>query len=199
MNRAALLRLRPAILRFAAFALIGVAIAALGCRQAKLERDIHAHLLAEHRTIAARLATVGGDVADLASRAERYRQLDERGRFGPERRLDWTEHIAAVRQARRLFDVRYEFAAQRPLEASPPVQADAGVEFVASAMKLQMPLLHEGDLVAFLGDLADVAPALLRVRECRLERVSAEHRGEGQAPRLTASCRIDWITVRTAA
>lgn len=198
MNRADLLRLRPAILRVAAFALVGVAIAALGCRQAKLARDIHTRLLAEHRTVAARLTTVDRDAVDLAARAERYRQLDDRGQFGPERRLEWIEHIAAVRQARRLFDARYEFAAQRPLE-TPPVRGDVGVEFVASAMKLQMPLLHEGDLTAFVADLAQVVPALLRVRECRVERVSAEQRGEGPAPRLTASCRIDWITVRTSA
>lgn len=180
-------------------ALIGVSAAAFGYRKAQLERDRQAHLLDEHKAVAERLATVDGDVVDLMARAERYRQLDEHGRFGPERRLEWTERIAAVRETRRLFEIHYEFAAQRPLEAAPPLQANAGAEFVASTMELQMPLLHEGDLVAFLGDLAEAAPALLRVRECRLERTSAEHGGEGPAPRLAASCRIDWITLRTSA
>lgn len=199
MNRAGLLRLRPAMLQLAAFALLGGAVAALGCRQAKLERDRHERLLVERRDVAERLATVDRDVADIAARAERYRQLGARGQLGPERRLEWTEHIAAVRRARHLFDARYEFAPQRPLEATTPVQATAGFEFAASAMKLQMPLLHEGDLVSFLGDLGDLAPALLRVRECRLERLPADHGGDGPAPRLMASCRIDWITVRTPA
>lgn len=187
-------RLRTAMLKFAALALLGAAAAASGLHEAALEHDVHERLLAERRSIGARLAGADADVAELAARAEHYRQLESRGRLGPERRLDWIELVAAVRDMRQLFDMDYEFAAQRPLEATP-----AGAEFVASTMRLHMPLLHEGDLIAFLGDLAERSPALLRVRECRLERVATEQRTPGPAARLTASCRIDWITLRTPA
>lgn len=195
MNRARAPHLRPAILKFATLALIGATATTLGWRQALLERDLRERLHAERRVLDARLAATDRDLAELAARAERYRRLDARGLLGAERRLDWIDLITAVRVARQLFDVDYDFAAQRPLEATP----SPSVAAVASTMKLRMPLLHEGDLIAILEDLAERAPALLQIRECRLERVAAEPHDTGPAARLAASCRIDWITLQVRA
>lgn len=191
-----LVRLRRAGLRFVALALLGAAAAGFGYRLADIEGEGHRRVLAEQRELAER-GRADVDFADIAADVERYRELVARGHIGPERRLDWMERIAEVRQARRLFEFRYEFAPQRALGELPQGKVADGFEFMASAMKLQMPLLHEDDLLGFLDDLARTVPALLQVRECRIGRLAQGAASiAGPAPRLTADCSIDWITLR---
>jgi len=191
-----LVRLRRAGLLCVALALLGAAAAGFGCRQADIEREGHRHVLAEQRELSER-SRAGAEFADIAVDAERYRALVARGHIGPERRLDWMERIAEVQQARRLFDFRYEFAPQQALGETPQGNITGGFQFVSSTMKLQMQMLHEDDLLGFLDDLAHTVPALLQARECRIGRfMQGATAATGPAPRLTADCSIDWITLQ---
>lgn len=189
-----LVRLRRAGLTFVALALLGAGAAGFGWRQADIEREGYRRLLAEQRELSER-SRADADFADIAADAERYRELTARGHIGPERRLDWMDRIAELRHTRRLFEFRYEFAPQRALDERPQDNGSAGFTFMASTMKLQMPLLHEDDLLGFLDDLARSVPALLQVRECRIGHFP-QAAGSGPAPRLTADCSVDWITLR---
>ncbi len=188
-------RRRPALFS-ATLVLLGVAAAVVGQNQAGSEHDAHQRMSSERVRSKERLASVDDDLAKAAQRAVRFRELIARGHVGPEQRLEWTERIAAVRQARGLFEVHYDFSAQRLLDGTGAASENARFEAMASTMKFSMPLLHEGDLLVFLDDLADVAPALLRVRECRIERMPLERHSDRLAPRLSAACSVDWITLR---
>ncbi|MCQ4051989.1 hypothetical protein FK514_28975, partial [Klebsiella pneumoniae] len=53
-------------------------------------------------------------------------------------------------------------------------------------------LLHEGQLIALLNDLAFNASAVVRVRECSVTRAAVA----SEAEQLVADCLLDWITFR---
>jgi hypothetical protein len=66
---------------------------------------------------------------------------------------------------------------------------------MSSTMNLQMPLLHENDLLGFLADLRRNVHAHLMVRDCAIER-GAQAQERCVAAQLRAVCTIDWITLR---
>ncbi|MCX8017507.1 MAG: hypothetical protein N2690_06380, partial [Rhodocyclaceae bacterium] len=140
----------------------------------------------------ARLARAHEDEREIAAKIARYQEILARGRTQPERRLEWVEILDGIKKTRRLLDLNYEIAPQRLLDPKQP--AAGGYEFHTSPMKLELPLLHEEDLLGLLADLSRQSEALVSVRSCRIERqpVEAAH---GGAP-LKAACELDWITLR---
>lgn len=188
---------RPAILQLLACAVLGATAVFAGASLLERERRANRQALDELGDIRLRLARIEAEAVDIPGHAERYRQMIANGHLGPERRLEWIERIAAIKAERRLLDLRYEFSAQKALDATAaPVGASAsGFEFMSSTMKLRMDLLHEDDLLGFLDDLASGVSALLRARACTLERLAAEP-GGGTAAQLRADCTIDWITLK---
>lgn len=165
------------------------------------ETRSHRQVRAEQAEIQVRLARIDDDAAQMLTFGERYRKLLAQGYIGPERRLDWVEHIAQIKAARQLFDLRYAFAAQQPLDAghTPSQVAAGGFEFMTSTMTLHLPLLHEDDLLGFLGDLTARVPALLRVRACTVERRVHDDGATARGAQLSADCVVDWITLKEAA
>ena len=95
----------------------------------------------------------------------------------------------------RSFDVRYTIEAQRPVEY-PGVAGGGDVELLASAMKLDMALLHEEELFRFLDDLRRALSAQVVIRSCTLQRGERGEPERGLAPRLNATCDIDLVTIR---
>ena len=126
-----------------------------------------------------------------------YEQMRERGIVGEQSRLDWIESIARIKNERKLFEIRYNFEAQRPLDY-PGLVATGTADFVVSRLKLDMLLLHEGDLLNFLADLQAGIKAHVSVRNCavtRIERGAAPGATTLQ-PRLRAECQVDLVSVR---
>jgi hypothetical protein len=126
-----------------------------------------------------------------------YEQMRQRGIVGEQSRLDWIESIARIKNDRKLFEIRYNFEAQKPLDYPGLVSAGAA-DFVVSRLKLDMLLLHEGDLLSFLADLQAGIRAHVSVRNCTVTRIE---RGAALAattvqPRLRAECQVDLVSVR---
>lgn len=154
-------------------------------------------LQAEQQQIRNRLARAPDEERELRSKIALFQELEARGVIGQEERLNWVEQIARVKAARRLLDVQYEIAPQKSLtESVLPGGAIAGdYEFMASAMKLQMPLLHEDDLLGLISDLRRSAHAHLLVRDCTIDR-AAPGSDRTASAQLRADCTIDWVTLR---
>ena len=126
-----------------------------------------------------------------------YEQMRQRGIVGEQSRLDWIESIARIKDDRKLFEIRYNFEAQKPLDYPGLVSAGAA-DFVVSRLKLDMLLLHEGDLLNFLADLQAGIRAHVSVRNCTVTRIE---RGAGPGattvqPRLRAECQVDLVSIR---
>jgi len=154
---------------------------------------------AQRNEIRNKLSRARDEEQEVRGKIARYQELVQRGYVTEEQRLDWVERIAQIKTARKLIDVQYELMPRKPVESAllPEGAVGGGYEFLASTMKLQMQLLHEGDLLGFLADLRANVRALIIVRQCTVERIPRAPSNEGGTqPQLKADCDIDWITLR---
>jgi hypothetical protein len=141
----------------------------------------------------AKLARVHEDEREIRAKIVRYQELVGTGRIAPERRLEWVETLRQIKESRKLLGLDYEIAPQRPLDEK---AVDAGgYAFLASPMKLEMPLLHENDLLGLIADLKAQVPAIVSPRHCLIERATAGGR-QPLAATLKAQCEIDWISLQ---
>ena len=131
------------------------------------------------------------DKQEIQEYQPRFLALRERGFVGEERRLDWMEHIRHIRENRKLLPITYEISAQQLFQVPPDVPI-GDMELRGSKMKLQMDLLHEGDLLNFLNDLS--RKEFYTVQECAIKRAGKAPENT-QSPRLSAECTLYWLTL----
>lgn len=156
--------------------------------QAQLARQSLLAAQARHSETRARLARVSDDEREIREKITRYREIINRGLTQPEQRLHWIETLRSIKEARRLLGLNYEISPQRVLDSR------GGYDFLVSSMRLDMPLLHENDLLGLIDDLVARVPAIVSVKSCRIERSANEH--TRSSAQLQASCEIDWIKLQ---
>lgn len=140
-----------------------------------------------------RLLRIAEEEKEVKEKLEVYLRLKALGIIGDEQRLEWADAMTRIRTRRELPDLRYRVERQRLLSsvASKPTSVD----FFASLMKVDVALLHEGDLLHFLDDLRESGNAYYSVKRCSLTRTGSVSTGASLAPRLRADCEIDLITI----
>jgi hypothetical protein len=141
-----------------------------------------------------KLRQASAEENEIKQKSALYSNLRARGIIGEEQRLDWVELIKEIKESRKLLDLQYEFAPQQSLERA----ALPGFSFKSSSMRMQMKLLHEGDLLNFINDLRKHARAYVRVRNCNVTRIPRAAAPAGDAALLNAECQLDWITILPA-
>ncbi|MBA3031844.1 MAG: hypothetical protein KKF85_00965 [Gammaproteobacteria bacterium] len=156
----------------------------------------HKQALARQAETRAKLDRVHEDERKIRAKINLYQELVRQGRTEPEKRLEWVETLRRIKESRRLLDLNYEISPQRPLDAKADGKAPmtGGYDFLASPMKLDLPLLHEDDLLGLLADLSAQVQALVRVNSCKIERSPADP--QQQTATLKAHCEIEWITLQ---
>lgn len=137
-----------------------------------------------------KLRQAENDKQEIQDYQPRFVTLRERGFVGEERRLDWIEQIQHIRESRKLLPITYEISARQVFQVGPEVTL-GNLELRGSKMKLQMGLLHEGDLLNFLDDLKH--KGFYTARECKVRRAGAEP--ESAHLPLAAECVIYWLTL----
>jgi len=140
-----------------------------------------------------RLARISEEEREVIEKLDVYKRLKQLNILGEERRLEWADAITRIRTQRELLDLSYRVDRQRLLVSAPGKPAN--VDFFASAMRVQLALLHEEDLLRFLADLRDSGNAYYSVKHCSLTRTGQPAAGIQIAPRLRAECEIDLITI----
>jgi hypothetical protein len=140
-----------------------------------------------------RLMRIAEEEREVKEKLQVYLRLRELHILGDERRLEWADAMTRIRTQRELPDLRYRVERQRLLSSVGPKATS--VDFFASAMKLEVAALHEGDLLNFLTDLRESGNAYYAVRRCSLARTGPALAVAGLAPRLRAECEIDLITI----
>jgi hypothetical protein len=162
----------------------------------------HEHKSAERQLAAARaersqaqerLTRIAEEEKEVNDKLAVYRRLKGLHILGEEQRLEWADAMTRIRTSRELLDVRYLVDRQRVI--STIAGKPAGVEFFASTMKVDIALLHEGDLLTFLHDLRDSGNAYYAVKRCAIARTGTAPTGTSIVPRLRAQCEIDLITI----
>lgn len=175
--------------------LIGLAIAAGlwstgGPNKARVERDAAA---ARKLEIEKRLGRVRTEEQEIKARTQQFQQMELAGMIGQEKRLEWTELLRDLQRQLRLPGMNYEFGPQVPLESV----GGAGYAYHSSQLKIQLRLLHEEDLLNFVGQLQKEAKALVVLRGCKLSRVPGGSASR-DAAQLVGECTMEWITLRRA-
>ena len=135
---------------------------------------------------------VHSEESEIREKSATFSQLQVRGMIGDEHRLEWIELLKDIIEKRRLIDMSYEIAPQRPLDSA----QESGLVFFVSSMKLQLKLLHEEDLTRFINDLRQHAKALVQIKSCQLSRLPRGSEEIAPLAYLQADCQIDWLTLR---
>ena len=161
------------------------------------EQQAEARLLAaaraERSQARERLTRIAEEEKEVNDKLEVYRRLKSLRILGEEQRLEWADAMTRIRTTRELLDLRYLVERQRLLAAV--AGKPGGVEIYASTMKVEIALLHEGDLFTFLHELRDSGNAYYSVRRCAITRTGTAPTGTSIVPRLRADCEIDLITI----
>jgi hypothetical protein len=139
-----------------------------------------------------------GDEKDIIVRyLSGYEYLQRLGFAGPEQRINWLDCLRLTNQQAQLFGVDYQIGTQQAYPYAN--ELDPGqLTLHQSVMKITLGLLHEGDLMRFLGTLAKLDAGVFSVNECTIERQDFGGSIRFQS-NLRAQCELAWITVRPAA
>lgn len=148
---------------------------------------------AERRLNGERLARIAEEEREVREKLDVYKHLKRLNIIGEERRLEWADAVARIRNQRELLDLTYRVDRQKLLKSVPG--NPGSIDFFASTMTVQLDLLHEEDLLRFLSDLRESGNAYYSVKSCDLRRTGQAATGTTITPRLRASCEIELITV----
>jgi len=147
----------------------------------------------ERQQARARLNSIAEEEREVNRNIELYQQLKLLNVIGPERRLEWVDAMARIRASRELLDLRYLVERQKLIASA--AGKPSNVDFYSSTMKVELALLHEGDLLGFLADLRASGNAYYSVQRCSIARTGQAATGTSLVPRLRANCAIDLITI----
>jgi hypothetical protein len=140
-----------------------------------------------------RLTRIAEEEKEVSDKLEVYRRLKNLHILGEEQRLEWADAMTRIRNSRELLDLRYSVGRQQTIASIPGKPAN--VDFYSSTMKVDIALLHEGDLLGFLRDLRESGNAFYSIKRCAISRTGIAATGTSIVPRLRAECDIDLITI----
>lgn len=130
--------------------------------------------------------------------APSYTALQQTGFVGEEERINWVDALRATSLQLKLFGANYQIEARQAYK--PQNLPDAGkLVLYRSAMKLELGLLHEEDLMRFFDVLASQKVGLFSLQACSLQnsRQDGAAQVKGQ-PNLKAECTVAWMSLSEA-
>lgn len=123
-----------------------------------------------------------------------YQRLIREGFIGEERRIEWVDTLRSIHQEHKLFGIQYTIGAQESYSLPIPVNVGP-FPLHRSVMKLELAMLHEGDLLVLLDGLSALKNTPFVLRQCEvIKRTGATF--DRYTPNMQANCELDWLTVR---
>ena len=124
-----------------------------------------------------------------------YNQLIASGFIGEERRIEWIENLRQIHETHKLFSIDYSIGLQESYK--PSFMPNLGnFKLQRSTMKIDLDMLHEGDLIHLLSGLENQSSPYI-VRDCEISRpLGTVIDSKTMAANLKAVCEIDWLTLR---
>lgn len=137
--------------------------------------------------------TSGMEKETIVKYLPRYQQLIDHGFIGEERRIEWVDDLRTIHQQNKLFGINYSIGAQE--QYKPVFTLNTGpFTLHRSIMKIELSMLHEGDLLTMIDALLARDATPFMPRECVITRVVNSSKNK-LAPNLMASCELNWITI----
>ncbi|NOT14997.1 MAG: hypothetical protein HOP21_05345 [Methylotenera sp.] len=144
-----------------------------------------------------RFQSSGAEKAMLVEFLPKYQTLISKGLVGEERRIEWVENLRAQHKQHKLFGIQYSIGAQ---EKYAPTFASnlGGVTLNRSIMKLELDMLHEGDILQLTESLSAHNAATFILRDCEITRINTSTASltNQLIGNLHAQCELDWLTLR---
>lgn len=122
-------------------------------------------------------------------------KLYNNGVIGQERRLNWIEVLRNSSENSKLISLRYEIDPQT--QYSPDFTLNYGIfKLFNSSMKLNLDLLHMGDLKNLFNDLDRSAQGIYNISNCRLKRTGGDKFELEIRPNIAAECELHWLNIK---
>ena len=133
------------------------------------------------------------DYENLFKYQDEYEASISRDLIGNEPRLDWVESLERLRQQNLVSDMHYNIGPQKPYTAQMPIDSGS-FDIKYSEMKLQLDLLHEGQLIDFFDALRTQIKGWYQLEECNIVRSAGD--SKNVAIQLHADCSGGWVTLK---
>ena len=125
----------------------------------------------------------------------KFVELYNKGIIGQERRLTWIETLNNAEDRIKLPSITYDIASQN--KYVPDYSLNIGnFQIYSSPMKLNMNLLHEGDLKKLLDALSTNAPGIYNVSNCKLRPSGQIILDDASKGNITAECELKWFNIK---
>ena len=148
-------------------------------------------------SISQRYLAVDEDEKIIRQHYPEFIALYKKGIVGREHRLNWIETLRASSERIKLPGLTYGISPQETY--TPGFNVNLGrFALYSSAMKLNIGMLHEGDLSRLIKDLNEHADGMFTITECRFTRSSATLIESHDAKNVTANCELQWLNMRMA-
>ncbi len=124
-----------------------------------------------------------------------FLELYKKGILGREHRLNWIETLRVSGEHIKLPSLRYEIASQN--QFMPDFTINTGnFQIFRSIMKLNMKLLHEGDLFKLLDALDNKALGAYSVSKCNLKRIGDKIKEDTKNGNILTECELNWFNIK---
>ena len=129
----------------------------------------------------------------------KYQMLISKGFVGEEQRIEWVEHLRQQHKMQKLFGIKYSISPQE--KYTPAFAANlGGFTMNRSLMKLELDMLHEGDLLRLTEALNAENSTPFILRDCEINRLNPGNQLSNQlTANMHALCELDWLTLREPA
>ena len=118
-----------------------------------------------------RLNTARQDQEFLSTYSRDYNSLVEGRIIGEEQRLDWMEGLDRLRQQNLVIDFSYNVSPQAIYTSQLPLDS-GNINVNYSKMKLQLHLLHEGQLLNFFKAMRSQIKGRFQLESCTMQRIA---------------------------
>lgn len=128
-----------------------------------------------------------------------YKQLENNGIVGDERRINWVDELEKITRDKKIPYVKYKIDKQTPLKAPEIAEFYPSIDVFQSVMMLNMDLLHEGDLYTVMNNLQKRSKGLFDISQCTLSRKNRSGKNVLQTKtdkNFSAECKLNWFTIK---
>jgi len=142
------------------------------------------------------LAMAHEDLVNLADYSQEYAKLENDKIIGDDHRLDWVDTLERLRNQNLVIDFRYTIAPQKTYVPQPAMDS-GNFDIHYSETKLELDLLHEGQLLDFLDALRKRGNGWYQLEGCTMKRINSYDENAAPAtPNIKADCSGGWITLK---
>ncbi len=159
-------------------------------------------MLLEHNRQKSRFQNISNQYLDIDQEEKLIRQyypefikLHDKGIIGPERRLSWIETLRRAGDYIKLPALRYGIESQSRFVPDYSINTGS-FQIYSSSMKLNIDLLHEGDLKKLLDTLSAEAPGTYNISTCMIRRSGEISIENATKVNISAECELRWLNIK---